>query len=163
MPFLTADERERMKAAAQEWSGARVIAHDILAEASGTRRQQLLRYTARIEAAIEHLDAVHKLVLDEVEERLTEARTARNRLLLSIFSLFLLAMLIAVGAGLLLARSILRPLTTLEFGTRRFICRIALCSTIKTNSVVSRAPSTIWLHDWKIKTSPFRNCRCGTA
>lgn len=120
MPFLTADERERIKAAAQEWSDAGVIAHGILAEASGTRRQQLPRYTARIEAAIEHLDAVHKLVLDEVEEHLTEARSARKRLLFSIFILFLLAMLIAVGAGLLLARSILRPLTTLEHGTRRF-------------------------------------------
>lgn len=120
MPFLTEDERQRADRAALEWSNARTIARDILATASGAGRQQIPQYTARIEAAVEHLDEIHGVVLEEVQEQLSTARNARDRLLLSIFSLFLIAMLIAISAGLLLSRSILRPLTTLEHGAQRF-------------------------------------------
>lgn len=120
MPYLTADQRQRIDAAAQEWSSAHAIARAVLASRGATASSLVHRYTARIEAAVGHLDEIHGLVLGEVHEQLGQAQNTRERLLLSIFSLFLLAMLIAISIGLLLARSILQPLTTLEQGARRF-------------------------------------------
>jgi len=123
-PFRLEEERALVRSAQGEWQQARAIGEAILATphpiGNLTAMQDLDRFDAHFERALDMLEQVHNLAQGELSEYMALAHGVRRRALLIIVSVFVVGLGTAVAVGSALARSILRPLRLLEEGADRF-------------------------------------------
>lgn len=113
LPFLTGNERRDLESAERNWLGVRSLYRQPSPEVAE-------RINVGIDRTIENLDGINRHILLEIDEQLDAAGSTRAKLVLSIICLFLAATVVAVAIGLLMARSILRPVRALEQGARYF-------------------------------------------
>lgn len=123
-PFRLEQERALVESAQQEWRQSRAIAETILATpyliGSPTVTQDLQRFDAHFDRALDFLEQVHGLAQGEMSEYMALAHGGRRRALLIIATVFVLGLATAILMGTALARSVLSPLRALEEGTARF-------------------------------------------
>ncbi|MFP5344391.1 MAG: diguanylate cyclase [Gammaproteobacteria bacterium] len=123
-PFALAEERELLLAAQQEWRQARALADHLLALPDPAGNPDAARDMERMDAHIDRAANTLAQVLDVIrrgmDQALAEARATRQRLMLLIAGAFVLGLLITIGGTLLLTRSVLAPLRSLEEGASRF-------------------------------------------
>lgn len=122
--FNLQEERESFARARQAWEGVREAGSAILAldmpvgnPATLTQLQELRRQG---QTAIGELEWIEEIVAVEITDLLSATRRFEKRMRWWIGVLFLSGVGIAVGSGIMLARSVLRPMRDLEAGTRRF-------------------------------------------
>ncbi len=122
--FRTAEEQEGMAEALVEWRLAEKATAEILAQPgtfSGPADQEALAgFTVHLDRVVARLDELRGITAAEIEARL--ARVERTNWWISRLNagVFLLGIGMVVTLGLLLARSILRPVRQLEAGAGRF-------------------------------------------
>lgn len=122
--FRLEEERVLMRSAQGEWEQAREIGEVILATARPVRNptamENLYRFDAHFDRALDLLEQVHSLAQREMGGNLALVQSARQRVLVIIVSVFVVGLGIAIVVGSALARSILSPLRVLEKGAARF-------------------------------------------
>lgn len=123
-PFRLEEERALVRSAQGEWQQARAIGEAILATphpiGNLTAMQDLERFDAHFERALNMLDQVHNLAQGELTEYMALAHAVWRRALVTIVFVFVVGLGVAIVVGSALARSILRPLRLLEEGADRF-------------------------------------------
>ena len=122
-PFGLPEERELLRSALEEWRRARLIAESLLTSprpaGSPAAAREMERMDAHIDRAVDFLHRLHDLSEGEIQEDLTTAAAVERRESLLVVAMFGMGMVIALGIGHALARSILRPVRQLEVGARR--------------------------------------------
>ncbi len=122
--FRLEQERALVGAAQQQWQQSRAIGETILATRyrieNPTATQDLERFDAHFDKALDYLEQVHSLAQREMNEYMALAHGVRQRALFIIATVFLLGLATAILMGTALARSVLNPLRSLEEGTTRF-------------------------------------------
>jgi two-component system, cell cycle response regulator len=107
----------------QEWQKTKVQADALLqgpAEPAVVRQKQVL-LQKHLEKAIDGSRRLNELLLNfQTEDNLQQARALKQRVRLTIFVISVLAFSMAITSGLILARSILKPLNLLNMGVARF-------------------------------------------
>lgn len=120
--FLHPSQRQAISDSRVEWFRALDIARDILGnEAKGQtwRDSKMARFSTHTANAVTLLDQAYQSATSEVREVLDSAQTARRSFVATVVILIFASLTIAVVGGVMLARSILFPLKTLEEGASR--------------------------------------------
>lgn len=120
-PHLSESERQLTESAKNAWEKARLIALDSLDNVSTESTTRNAHDSLiRLDKAVDDLDRIHDLLDHEISEHLASARASRHTWLMTLAVFLVLALVIALSAGWLLARSIIRPLRLLADGAERF-------------------------------------------
>lgn len=118
------DEQRHLTAALAEWAQARAIGFQILAldkaREKASAGRMMKSFDAHIDRATRLLDLVYQLVKREAGEHLQRARMVQIRIEIFMIVMFVLALAIALLAGVLMSRSILAPIRALHDGLTRF-------------------------------------------
>lgn len=116
-PNAFADEQERalIAEARQLWHDNRGLGQALVETTAAAAESVTLRLFAdRMETMLGLLDHAHRLGDREISEEVAEFEESRRLILGLISGLFVLGLVLAVGAGLVLARSILQPVAELK-------------------------------------------------
>lgn len=118
------EKRALIQATQKEWQQARMSSEFIFAHPSAARNpkvtQELARLSTHTDQAVKSLDQLYKLLTHlEIADNLVQAQSIKQRVRLINLMVFGLGLGVAVVASLVLARSILLPLRTLEEGVDR--------------------------------------------
>jgi diguanylate cyclase (GGDEF)-like protein len=123
-PFRLEEEQVLVRSAQGEWQQTRAIGEVILSTprpvTNPTAMENLYRFDAHLDKALDFLEQVHNLAQREMSNYFALVRGVRQRALFIIATVFLLGLATAVLMGTALARSVLNPLRSLEEGTTRF-------------------------------------------
>ena len=118
--FKLPQERESILTAQREWEEAKARGRAILArggprhDAATTRNMKA--FDAKIDAAVQTLDYVHELARGELADHLARADAIERKMLVFVASMTGIGLVLTLVVGVLVARSILRPLALLEKG-----------------------------------------------
>lgn len=122
--FNLQEEQESFARAQQAWAGVREAGGAILAlerpVGNPTTLVRLQELRRQGQEAIDELEWVEELLVVEITDLLSATRRFEKRMRWWIGVIFLSGIGIAVVSGVLLARSVLRPMRDLEAGTKRF-------------------------------------------
>lgn len=122
--FNLQEEQESFARARQAWEGVRATGEAILAleqpvgHPASLEGLQLLRRQGQ--QAVGELEWIEEIISVEITDLLSASRRSEKRMRWWIGVIFLSGVGIAVVSGILLARSVLRPMRDLEAGTARF-------------------------------------------
>lgn len=118
--FKLPQERESILMAQRDWEEAKARGRAILArggprhDAATTRNMKA--FDAKIDAAVQTLDYVHELARGELGDHLARADALERKMLVFAALMTGIGLILALVVGVLVARSILRPLALLEKG-----------------------------------------------
>ena len=122
-PLALKEKRVLIQAAWEEWRRARDIAQGLLALSdpvgNPAAAREMERFDACIDRAVDILERVHVLALREIEQHLALAHTIARKVSFLVAVVLGVGLGIALVSGVLLARSVLRPLRRLEQGADR--------------------------------------------
>lgn len=122
--FNLQEERESFARARQAWEGVKVAGEAILALEPPAALPQSLDGLQQLRRqgheTIGELEWIEEIIGVEITDLLSASRRFEKRMRWWIGFIFLSGVGIAVGSGVLLARSVLRPMRDLEAGTARF-------------------------------------------
>ncbi len=122
--FRLEEEQVLVRSAQGEWQQARALGEAILSTprpvTDPTAMENLYRFDAHFDKALDYLEQVHTLAQREMNEYMALAHGVRQRALFIIATVFLLGLATAILMGTALARSVLNPLRSLKEGTTRF-------------------------------------------
>jgi diguanylate cyclase (GGDEF)-like protein len=121
--FEEEDERKFLAAAHVEWLEAREMGTAILARspvANAENGRLMKAFDARISRATDILNRVYELVRRETEEHQARARMVQKHETTFMIVVFLMALAVAVLAGVFLSHSVTRPIRALQDGIVRF-------------------------------------------
>ena len=122
MAFLHPNQRKAIQASQVEWSKALMAMRGML---DGEAKQYLWqdtpegKFSAHAANAVHLLDYVYQSATTEVDSLLASAEKARRGFVVTVVILILISLAVATVGGIMLARSILIPLKTLEEGASR--------------------------------------------
>jgi diguanylate cyclase (GGDEF)-like protein len=122
LPFTNPEKKKRFKAAWREWQQGRQNIGEILPMPEGKpfAAPSLRIFEEHVSRAVLLLKEAHILAEAEILEQLSAVDATKRNISRLNTVLFLIGMAMVAGIGLLLTRSILRPLRQLESGVRRF-------------------------------------------
>lgn len=122
-PFALKEEKELVKSAYIEWQQSKLISEKILASpfpVTTNAGTEIKLVDVHIDNALNNLNTLLKISQPEIAAELTEAHSIRKKTFLAIAIVFGISLVAAIGASLLLARSVLIPLKTLKKSADRF-------------------------------------------
>ncbi len=122
--FNTEEERRALKQARTHWTAARVAGQKIVdtpypPEDSRAAANEMENFDQMIDQANVHLDFLSKKVIDEFSQHVQHVEATKIKARMSVLIAFVGAILVAVIGGLVLARTILNPIRTLDEGVSR--------------------------------------------
>lgn len=122
--FNLREERESFARARKAWEGVRATAEMILALEQPLGHQESLDGLQQLRRqgleAIGELEWIEEIITVEITDLLSASRRFEKQMRWWIGVIFLSGIGIAVVSGIMLARSVLRPMRDLEAGTARF-------------------------------------------
>lgn len=122
--FAEQEERDLVVAANAEWQTARMIGFEILAiprpAGSAAAGARMKVFDEHINKAAEHLNQLYDAVQREIGVQQAHAEEVRRSMTLFLLAVFAGAVVIAAAAGVVLSRSIIRPIRALQDGVFRF-------------------------------------------
>lgn len=121
--FLQANQRKGIHDSRTEWTQALLILRqtvDDKAKGQVWRSSDMANFNAHTVNAVTHLDQAYQSAIGEIRSLIDSAERARRDFVAIVVILILVSLTIALVGGIILARSILIPLKTLEEGASRF-------------------------------------------
>jgi diguanylate cyclase (GGDEF)-like protein len=121
IPTLLVTQRESLSRAWSQWLRLRETHRTIaVSHPHSTPESALQLLGEQIAEVAMILDHTYRITLDEMAEELTHAEDERRWQLLVVPAVFIIAALMALAAGFLVAHSLLRPLRQLDEAAQRF-------------------------------------------
>ncbi len=123
--FSHKGEQKKIDSAFQKWKKAKTVAikllndKEIKEEVPRQSPRRLERVDFLVTRSNEILENANRFDLGEIREEIEDARAGRRNNMLFMSLVIITGIAIALGAGAMLARSILHPLAALEEGVRR--------------------------------------------
>lgn len=119
--FLEPSQRKAINDSRVEWLSALGVIRETLGETKGRawKESDIARFSVHTANAIVLLDHAYQSAGGEVRNLLASAQRTRSDFVVIVVLLIFVSLAIAVVGGVMLARSILIPLKTLEEGTSR--------------------------------------------
>ncbi len=122
--FNLEEERESFARAAEAWQQARATALEIVALPGPANSPEVLARLQQLrqqgETVIAELEWIEEIVAVEITDLLAANHRLERKMRWWIGFIFLAGVGIALGSGILLARSVLQPMRELEAGAKRF-------------------------------------------
>jgi diguanylate cyclase (GGDEF)-like protein len=123
-PFELTEEQEKIQMARKEWHIVKDMNQKILAIpdplGNANAAQMMERLDVQMNLIIHLLDEIHEIVMHEMNEHFEQSQQVKQNVYLLISGIFIVGLLIAVGASFVLKRSIIRPVSSLEKATKQF-------------------------------------------
>jgi diguanylate cyclase (GGDEF)-like protein len=123
-PFKLTEEKEKIQMAKKEWQVVKDMNQKILAipDPVGNEAAAMMmeRLDVQMNLIIHLLNETHEMAMHEMNEHLEHSQQVKQNVYLLIGGIFIAWLLIAIGAGFILSRSILGPVKSLERVTKRF-------------------------------------------